>query len=124
MRFMMMIYPGEQAEAGVMPDARTIAGMMSFNEQLAKAGVLLALDGLQSSSRGARIHKEGGRRIVNDGPFAEAKELIGGYWLLQVKSKDEAIAWATRCPIEDGQRLEIRQLFEMSDFGPDVEHRE
>jgi hypothetical protein len=120
MRFMMLIYPGAKAEAGVMPDETTIAGMMKYNAELAKAGVLLALDGLQPSSKGARIVKASGKRQVIDGPFSETKEIVGGYWLIQVKSREEAVQWASRCPIEDGQMIELRQVFEMADFGPDV----
>jgi hypothetical protein len=124
MRFMMLIYPGEKAESGAMPDEKTIADMMKYNEELARAGVLLALDGLQPSSKGARITKSNGKRTVVDGPFTEARELIGGYWLIQVKSRDEAIAWASRCPIEDGEMIDVRQVFEMPDFGPDVARNE
>lgn len=120
MRFMMLMYPGAKGESGVMPDEKAISGMMKYNEELAKAGVLLALDGLQPSSKGARVVKAGGKRQVIDGPFSEAKELVGGYWLIQVKSKEEALQWASRCPIEEGEMVELRQVFEMSDFGPDV----
>lgn len=120
MRFMMLMYPGAKAESGVMPDQKAIAGMMKYNEELAKAGVLLALDGLQPSSKGARVVRAGGKRQVIDGPFSEAKELVGGYWLIEVKSKEEAVQWASRCPIEEGEIVELRQVFEMADFGPDV----
>jgi hypothetical protein len=120
MRFMMLMYPGAKAESGAIPDEKAIAGMMKFNEELAKAGVLLALDGLHPSSKGARVVKSGGRRQVIDGPFSEAKELVGGYWLIQVKSKEEAVQWASRCPIEEGEMIELRQVFEMSEFGSDV----
>ena len=120
MRFLMLMYPGSKAESGAILDEKAIAGMMKYNEELAKAGVLLALDGLHPSSKGARVVKAGGKRVVLDGPFSEAKELVGGYWLIQVKSKEEAVQWASRCPIEDGEMVELRQVFEMSDFGPDV----
>ena len=125
MRFMVLMIPGDkQVEAGVLPDEKTIAAMMKYNEELAKAGVLLALDGLHPSSKGARIRFSGGKRTVTDGPFAEAREVIGGYWLWEVKSKEEAIEWASRCPALDGDVLELRQVYEMSDFGPEVEHQE
>jgi len=125
MRFMVLMIPGDKkVEAGVLPDEKLIAAMMKYNEELAKAGVLLALDGLHPSSKGARIRFAGGKRTVTDGPFTEAKELIGGYWLWQLKSKEEAIEWASRCPALDGDMLEIRQVYEMSDFGPEVERQE
>jgi hypothetical protein len=126
MRFMVLMIPGDRknVEAGVMPDEKLIAAMMKYNEDLAKAGVLLALDGLHPSSKGARIRFSGGKPTATDGPFTEAKELIGGYWLWQVKSKEEAIEWASRCPAADGDVLEIRQVFEPSDFGPEVAHKE
>lgn len=120
MRFMMLMYPGPAAEAGVMPDAKLVSAMMKYNEELTKAGVLLALDGLQPSSKGARVRFPGGKARVSDGPFTEAKELIGGYWLIQAKSKEEAIAWASRCPAPDGDMIEVRQVFEMTDFPPEV----
>jgi hypothetical protein len=121
MRFMMLMIPNAKAEAGALPDAKAVAAMMKYNEDLAKAGALLALDGLHPSSKGARISFSGGKRTVADGPFTEAKEVIGGYWLIQVKSKEEAIAWASRCPADDGNVIEVRQVFEMSDFPPDVQ---
>jgi hypothetical protein len=125
MRFMVLMIPGDKkVEAGVMPDEKLIAAMMKYNEDLAKAGVLLALDGLHPSSKGARIRFSGGKHTVTDGPFTEARELIGGYWLWQVKSKEEAIEWASRCPAADGDMLEIRQVFEPSDFGPEVARQE
>lgn len=119
MRYMMLIYPGEKAEKGVMPDEKTIASMMKFNEELTRSGALLALDGLHPSSKGARIRREGGKPKVVDGPFTESKEIIGGYWVLQVKSREEAVEWATRCPIGDGEMIELRRIFEMSDFDID-----
>jgi hypothetical protein len=125
MRFMVLIIPGDKkVEEGVMPDEKLIAAMMKYNEDLAKAGVLLALDGLHPSAKGARIKFSGGKPTVTDGPFTEARELIGGYWLWHVKSKEEAIEWASRCPAADGDLLEIRQVFEPSDFGPEVAAQE
>jgi hypothetical protein len=121
MRFMILMIPGDKkVEAGILPDEKLIAAMMKYNEDLTKAGVLLALDGLHPSSKGARIRFSGGKRTVTDGPFTEAKEVIGGYWLWQVKSKEEAIEWASRCPAADGDVLEVRQVHEASDFGPEV----
>jgi hypothetical protein len=124
MRFMMLMYPGAKAETGVMPDAKAVAAMMKYNEELSNAGVLLALDGLHPSAKGSRIRVTGGKKSVSDGPFTETKELLGGYWLLQVKSKDEAVEWASRCPLGEGEMLELRQVFEMSDFGPEIEKQE
>ena len=122
MRFMMMVRANKNTEAGVMPDEKLIAAMMKYNEEMTKAGVLMELAGLQPSAKGARIKFSGGGRTVIDGPFAETKELIAGYWLIQVKSKDEAIEWAKRCPAPHGDQLEgeieLRQLFELDDFGP------
>lgn len=122
MRFMMMVRANKDSEAGVMPEERLIAAMTKYNEELAKAGVLLDLAGLQPSSKGARIKFSGGKPIVVDGPFAETKELIAGYWLIQVKSNEEAIEWAQRCPSPFGEgaegEIELRQLFELEDFGP------
>ena len=128
MRFMMMVKANKDTEAGVMPDEKLIAAMVKYNEELAKAGVLLDLSGLQPTSKGARVRFSGGKRTVIDGPFAETKELIAGYWLIQVKSKEEAIEWAKRCPAPHGEategEIEIRQLFELEDFGPSeaIEH--
>jgi hypothetical protein len=98
-----------------------IAQMMKYNEELTKAGVLLALDGLQPSAKGARIRASNGKRTVVDGPFSEAKELIGGYWLIQVRSKEEAIEWASRAPLADDEMIELRQIYEMTDFSPEVQ---
>jgi hypothetical protein len=124
MRFMVLMIPGAKAEAGVMPDAKTVGAMMKFNEELAKAGVLLALDGLHPTAKGARVSFKGGKPTVKDGPFTEAKEIVGGYWILQCKSKEEAVAWATRCPADEDNIIEVRQIFEMSDFGPEIEKQE
>src|SRR5438309_2000890 len=106
MRFMMMVKANKDTEAGVMPNEKLIAAMMKYNEEMAKAGVLLDLSGLQPSAKGARIKFSGGRRTVVDGPFTETKELIAGYWLIQVKSKEEAIEWAKRAPAPHGEGKE------------------
>ena len=116
MRFMILMYPGAQAETGALPDEKALFAMMKYNEELTKAGVLLALEGLKPTAKGARIRFPGGKPVVSDGPFAEAKELVGGYWLIQVKSKEEAIQWASRCPGGEHEMLEVRQVFEMADF--------
>ena len=123
MRFMMLMIPKgyEKAEPDAMPDPKAVAAMMTYNETLQKAGVLLALDGLHPPSSGVRVSFSGGKPKVTDGPFAEAKEVIGGYWMIQVKSKEEAIEWASRCPASDNEVIEIRQVHEMSEFPPDVQ---
>src|SRR6476661_2565216 len=123
MRFMMLMIPKgyEQAAPGAMPDAKAVAAMMKYNESLQKAGVLIALDGLHPPSMGARVSFSGGKPVVTDGPFAEAKEVLGGYWMIDVKSRDEAIAWAKRCPASDNEIIEIRQVQEMSDFPADIQ---
>jgi hypothetical protein len=123
MRFMMLMIPKgyEQAAPGVMPEAAGVAAMMKYNESLQKAGVLLALDGLHPPSMGARISFSAGKPKVTDGPFAEAKEVLGGYWMIQVKSKQEAIEWASRCPAADNEVIEVRQVQELSDFPADVQ---
>src|ERR1700692_3840286 len=123
MRFMMLMIPKgyESARPGTMPDAEKVAAMMKYNEALQKAGVLLALDGLQPPSMGARVSFAGGKPRVTDGPFAEAKEVVGGYWMIQVKSKEEAVEWASRCPASDNEAIELRQVQEMSDFPADVQ---
>jgi len=119
MRFMLMVKANADTEAGVMPSEEELAAMGAFNEQLIQAGILLAGDGLHPSSRGARVHFSGEKRTVVDGPFTEAKELIAGYWIWQVKSMDEAVEWARRCPnpMPGGGELEIRPFFEIEDFG-------
>jgi len=118
---MMIVKANKDSEAGVMPGEELIAAMTKYNEELTKAGVLLDLAGLHPSSKGARIRFSGGKRTVIDGPFAETKELIAGYWLIQVKSKEEAIEWARRVPAPHGEgadgEIEIRQVFELDDFG-------
>jgi hypothetical protein len=119
MRFMMLIIPKgyENAAAGTVPeDAKAVSAMMKYNESLQKAGVLLALDGLHPPSMGARITFPGGKAKVTDGPFSEAKEVLGGYWMIQVRSKEEAIAWASRCPAGENETIEIRQVQEIADF--------
>ncbi len=122
MRFMMLMIPKgyEQAKPGTMPDAKAVEAMMKYNESLQKAGVLLALDGLHPPSMGARVSFPGGKAKVTDGPFSEAKEVLGGYWMIQVKSKEEAIEWASRCPASENEVIEIRQVQEFSDFPTDV----
>lgn len=122
MRFMVIVKATKDSEAGVMPGKELITEMGKFNQELLKAGVLLAADGLHPSSKGARVMFSGAKRTVIDGPFAETKELIAGFWLWQVKSKEEAIEWVKRCPnphCEDSE-IEIRQVFESEDFGPDL----
>jgi hypothetical protein len=123
MRFMMLMIPKgyNQAAPGAMPAPAAIAAMMKYNESLQKAGVLLALDGLHPPSSGARVSFQGGTPKVTDGPFMEAKEVIGGYWMIQVKSREEAIEWASRCPASDNEVLEVRQVQEMSEFPPDLQ---
>src|SRR5437762_7764998 len=123
MRFMtLMIRKGyEKAAPGTTPDPKAVEAMMKYNETLKDAGVLLSLDGLHPPSSGARISFSGGKAIVTDGPFIEAKEVIGGYWMIDVKSKQEAIEWASRCPASDSETIEIRQVFEMTDFPADVQ---
>jgi hypothetical protein len=123
MRFMMLMIPKgyETAAPGAMPDAKAVEAMMKYNKSLQKAGVLLALDGLHPPSTGARVSFPGGKPKVTDGPFAEAKEVLGGYWMIQVKSKEEAIEWAKRCPASANEIIEIRQVQEMADFPPDVQ---
>jgi hypothetical protein len=121
MKFMMIVKASKDSEAGIMPSEELLSAMGKYNEELMKAGVLLDLAGLQASSRGARIRFSGSKRTVVDGPFAESKELIAGYWIIQVKSREEAIEWAKRAPNpHEGQEseIEIRQFFELDDFGP------
>jgi hypothetical protein len=119
---MLMIPKGyESAAPGTLPSAEAVAAMSRYNESLQKAGVLLALDGLHPPSMGARVSFAGGKPKVTDGPFSEAKEVLGGYWMIQVKSRDEAIAWASRCPAGENEVIEVRQVQEMDDFPPDVQ---
>ena len=123
MRFMMLMIPKgyEKAEPGTMPDPKDVEAMMKYNDQLQKAGVLLALDGLHPPSMGARVSFAGGKAKVTDGPFAEAKEVLGGYWMIDVKSKAEAIEWASRCPAGPNDLIEVRQVQEMAEFPSDVQ---
>ena len=123
MRFMMLMIPGGYAAAtpGTMPPAEAVETMMKFNEALKDAGVLITLDGLHPPSMGARVSFKGGEPVVTDGPFAETKEVVGGYWMIEVNSREEAIAWARRCPASDSDIIEIRQVQEMADFPPDVQ---
>jgi hypothetical protein len=122
MRFMMLMIPlgYEAAAPGTVPDAEHVAAMMKYNEALKEAGVLLSLDGLHPPSAGARVSFKSGKPTVTDGPFAESKEVLGGYWMIQVKSRQEALDWASRCPALDNEVIEVRQVFEMTDFPPDV----
>jgi hypothetical protein len=117
MRFMMIVKGNKESEAGAMPDEKMLSEMGKYNEELQKAGMLLDLSGLEPTSKGARVTFSKGKPRVIDGPFAEAKELIAGYWLIQAKSKEEAIAWAKRVPFQEGE-IEIRRLFELEDFAP------
>jgi hypothetical protein len=123
MRFMMLVIPKgyEKAPPGTMPDAKLVEKMTKYNESLTKAGVLLSLDGLHPPSMGARVSFSGGKPKVTDGPYTEAKEVLGGYWMIQVKSKEEAVEWAKRAPMLDGDTIEVRQVQELSDFPPDVQ---
>ncbi len=119
MRFMVIVKASKDSEAGVMPTEKMLTEMGKYNEALVKAGVMLAGEGLQPSSKGARVRFDGKARTVTDGPFSETKELIAGFWLWQVRSRDEAIEWLKRAPFTDGEELELRQVFEMEDFGPE-----
>jgi len=122
MRFMMLVFPEgyEKAAPGTKPDPQAIVRMGKYNESLQKAGVLLELNGLHPPSMGARVAFTGGKAHVTDGPFIAAKEVVGGYWMIQVKSKEEAIEWASRAPMSDNETIEIRQVHEMSEFPPEV----
>ncbi|ABD06512.1 DGPF protein [Rhodopseudomonas palustris HaA2] len=123
MRFMMLMIPKgyETAAPGEMPEADAVAAMMKYNEALQQAGVLITCDGLHPPSMGARVSFAGGKPLVTDGPFAEVKEVLGGYWMIDVASRDEAIAWASRCPAGPNEIIEIRQVQEMEDFPADVQ---
>src|SRR5919205_694742 len=118
MRFMVIVKASEESEAGVLPDEKILSAMGKYNEELVRAGVMLAAEGLHPSSKGVRVKFSGGKRTVTDGPFAETKELIAGFWLWQVKSKEEAIEWLKRAPFDGGTEVELRQVFEPEDFGP------
>jgi hypothetical protein len=123
MRFMMLVIPKgyETATPGTMPDPKAVERMMKYNEALQKAGVLLALDGLHPPAMGARVSFSSGKPTVSDGPFAEAKEVVGGYWMIQVRSKEEAIEWAKRAPMGDNEIIEVRQVQEITEFPPEVQ---
>ena len=124
MRFMMLVIPQggyETAEPGMALDPKAVAEMMKFNESLYRAGVLLAMDGLHPLSMGARVSFAGGKPKVTDGPFTEAKEVLGGYWIIDVKSREEAIEWASRAPMSETEIIEVRQVQEMADFSPEVQ---
>lgn len=123
MRFMMLMIPKgyENAAPGTMPDAKAVEAMMQYNKSLQEAGVLLSLDGLHPPSAGARVTFSNGKPTVTNGPFPDTKETLGGYWMIQVKSKEETIAWASRCPASDNETIEIRQVQEFSDFPADVQ---
>ncbi|HTJ59131.1 MAG TPA: YciI family protein [Devosiaceae bacterium] len=120
MRFMVIVKANAESEAGVLPSSEMIAAMGRYNDELIAAGVMLAGEGLRPSSEGARIKYENGKVTVTDGPFAETKELIAGYWLLDVKSKEEALEWIRRIPFTDGEEVELRKVFEASDFPVDA----
>jgi hypothetical protein len=128
MRFMVIVKATKESEAGVMPSSEILSKMTAFNEELVKAGVMLAGEGLQPSSKGVRLKFSGNKSTVTDGPFAETRELIAGFWLWQTKALSEALEWAKRAPMEDGNELEIRQIFEAQDFGesltPELKARE
>ena len=123
MRFMLLMIPAgyETAAPGTMPPLEAVEKMMRFNEQLKQAGVLVTLDGLHPPSTGARVSFKGGKPLVTDGPFTEAKEVIGGYWMIEVTSREEAIAWAKRCPASENEVIEVRQVQEMADFPADIQ---
>ena len=121
MRFMIIVKATNESEAGVMPDAKRLSEMEKYHEELQKAGVLLTLDGLHPPSMGARVSFSGGKPKVTDGPFIETKEVLGGYWMIEVKSKEEAIEWASRCPASENEVIEVRQVQEFSDFPTDVQ---
>ena len=120
MRFMIIVKADQDSEAGVMPDERLLSAMMKYNEELAKAGVMIAGEGLHPSSNGVRVRFDGNKRTVIDGPFAETKELVAGFWIFQVKSREEAIEWVKRAPFDGGTEIEIRQVFEAEDFGDEL----
>ncbi|MGB6397100.1 MAG: YciI family protein [Bradyrhizobium sp.] len=123
MRFMMLMIPHgyETAAPGTVPSAEAVAAMMKYNEALKDAGVLITLDGLHPPSMGARVSFASGKPVVTDGPFTESKEVLGGYWMIEVKSREEAIAWAKKCPASNNEVIEIRQVQEMADFSEEVQ---
>ena len=122
MRFMMLMFPAKYYEPGQeLPDTKVFEDMNRYNEELAKAGVLLALDGLHHPKTAVRVKLDGGKKKVVDGPFTEAKEIVGGYWIIQTRTRDEAVEWASRVPVTPGDVVELRQIFEMSDFPEDIQ---
>ena len=128
MRFVMLMIPevyqgtkGKNVAADFAPGVEDVEKMMKFNEDLARAGVLISLDGFHPMAKGARVSFSTGKAVVTDGPFVDVKDVLGGYWMIQVKSKEEAVEWAKRCPAHQGDAIEVRQVFEMSDFPPDVQ---
>jgi hypothetical protein len=120
MRFMVIVKASKESEAGVLPDEKILSEMGKYNEELVKAGVMLAGEGLHPSSKGVRVRFDGGKRTVTDGPFSETKELIAGFWLWQVRSKEEAVEWLKRAPFDGGTEVELRQVFETEDFGANL----
>ena len=120
MRVMVLVKANKDSEAGVLPSKEILTKMGKFNEELVKAGIMLAAEGLKATSKGKRVRFSGGKRTVIDGPFTETKELVGGFWLWQVRSMDEAVEWLKRAPFEDGAEVEIRPVFEAEDFGPNL----
>jgi hypothetical protein len=120
MRFMVIVKADKNSEAGVMPSREILTAMGKFNEELVRAGVMLAGEGLHPTSKGKRVKFSGGKHTITDGPFAESKELIAGFWLWQVRSMDEAVEWLKRSPFDGGTEIEIRQVFEAADFGPEM----
>ena len=124
MRFMMLLpAPAQALEKFAVPDPAIVLPMRKFNQDMTKAGVLLAAEGLHPTSKGTRLRVSGGKRVVTDGPFTEAKEVIAGFWIIQVKSKEEAIEWAKRCPLPENGLIEIRQVFENCDFPPELQKK-
>jgi len=123
MRFMMIMIPNIPSidEEDWAPSPEAVAAMGKYNEELTKAGVLLTLDGLAPPAKGARVSFAGGKASVTDGPFTETKEVVGGYWMIEASSREEAVQWASRCPAADGDTIEVRQVFEMSDFPPEIQ---
>ena len=124
MRFMMLLpAPAQALEKFAVPDPDIVLPMRKFNQEMTKAGVLLAAEGLHPTSKGTRLQVSGGKRVITDGPFTEAKEVIAGFWIIQVKSKEEALEWAKRCPLPEHGMIEIRQVFENSDFPPELQKK-
>lgn len=124
MRFMMLLpAPAQALEKFAVPDPNIVLPMRKFNQEMTKAGVLLAAEGLHPTSKGTRLQISGGKRVITDGPFTEAKEVIAGFWIIQVKSKEEALEWAKRCPLPEHGMIEIRQVFENSDFPPELQKK-